>query len=71
MSRPTSTVGDYVEYVEHFQHRVIQDALNEACAGYWIHRAEQFEAVGNPACDETAKACRSRARVSLLGGEEW
>lgn len=57
-----------VEHVEHFQHRVIQDALQEATAAYWLRRAAQFDAVPNA---EVAEACRNRARVALLGGEEW
>lgn len=58
------------EYVEHFRHRVLQDALAEATAAYWMRRAEQFSRVGSPQCDEIALACRNRAAVSLLGGDE-
>lgn len=32
-----------VHALEHFQHRVLQDALNEATATYWLKRAEDFE----------------------------
>jgi hypothetical protein len=70
-----------VEHVEHFQRRVMQDAINEATAAYWNRRAEDFERVGTPSADETAKACRNRARVALdgdfvsfyeaLDGDEW
>lgn len=59
------------ELVEHFRSRVLQDALNEATSAYWRRRAEDFAAVGTPRCDEIAEACRNRARVSLIGGEEW
>lgn len=31
-------------HVEHFRARVLQDALNEATASYWLRRAEAFEA---------------------------
>lgn len=59
-----------VEHVDHFQHRVMQDALAEATAAYWRKRAADFEAVGTPECDETAKACRNRARIALDGDIE-
>lgn len=59
-----------VEDVAHFRRRVLQDALNEACAWYWLRRADDFNVVGTPECDEIAQACRNRAAVSLLG-EEW
>lgn len=54
------------EYVEHFRHRVLQDALNEATSSYWLRRADQFAAVGNARCDEIAQACRNRAAVALM-----
>jgi len=31
------------EYVDNFRRRVMQDALSEATAAYWIRRAEVFE----------------------------
>lgn len=31
-----------VEHLDHFQHRVIQDALSEGTAAYWRRRAETF-----------------------------
>jgi hypothetical protein len=58
-----------VEHVEHFQHRVMQDALAEATAAYWRRRAEDFRQVGTRECDEVAEACENRARVSVLGGD--
>jgi hypothetical protein len=58
---------ELVEHVEHFQHRVMQDALAEATAAYWEKRARDFDAVGTPSADETAEACRNRARVALDG----
>jgi hypothetical protein len=59
-----------VEHVEHFQHRVMQDALAEATAAHWEKRARDFDAVGTPEADETAQACRNRARVALDGDVE-
>lgn len=35
---------DLTAYIEHFRKRVVQDALTEATADYWIKRAETFEA---------------------------
>jgi hypothetical protein len=29
--------------VDHFRARVLQDALTEATAAYWVHRAYQFQ----------------------------
>lgn len=58
-----------LEHAEQFEKRQIQDILNEACAGYWRRRAEQFAAVGTPACDEIAQACRNRAMLAEIGGE--
>jgi hypothetical protein len=52
---------DLAAYVEHFRARVVQDALNEVLPSYWLRRAEQFAAVGTPACDEIASACRAKA----------
>ncbi len=56
---------DLAAHVENFTRRVMQDALAEATANYWIRRAETFEAVGNPRCDEIAEACRHRATLGL------
>lgn len=60
-------LSDLPEYVEHMRARVLQDALAEASASYWRRRAETFAAVGTPACDEIAQACRNRATLSLPG----
>ena len=62
--------GPLVEHIEHFRERVLQDALQEATAAYWRKRAADFAAVGTPACDEIAEACRNRARVALDGDVE-
>ena len=58
--------------LEHFAGRILQDALTKATAGYWLRRADQFAAVGNPDCDEIATACRNHARL-VDGGldEPW
>ena len=37
--------------IEHFQARVLQDALTEATAQYWVHRAHQFQQAA-PRLDE-------------------
>ena len=48
---------------EHFRQRVLQDALTEATAQYWERRAQQFQAVGNPDCDQIAENCRNHAQL--------
>lgn len=53
------------EYVQHFRLRVLQDAMLEATAVYWLRRARAFEDVGTATCDEIATACRNRAALSL------
>lgn len=55
--------------VERFARRILYDCLLEQTRAYWIRRAEAFDAVGTPACDEIARACRNRAEVSRLGGD--
>lgn len=37
------TTEAVVTHIEHFQHRVIQDAIKDAHAGYWRHRARTFQ----------------------------
>jgi hypothetical protein len=37
--------------LDHFRARLLQDALTEATAAYWLRRAEQFEAAA-PKLDE-------------------
>lgn len=60
---------DLVADVDHFRHRVIQDALNEASRWYWLRRAADFDGVGTPSADATAQACRHRATLALL--DDW
>lgn len=64
------SVAELVDYIDHFSHRLMQDALAEATAEYWRRRAQQFAEVGTPACDEISKACWARSHVALLGGED-
>jgi hypothetical protein len=58
--------------LDHFRARILQDALTEATAQYWLHRAEQFEAAapqpgdyyGQATQEELAKAwvqCKTAA----------
>ena len=63
--------GSLADYIEHFSARVLQDALAEASADYWLRRAKCFDAVGTDKADEIATACRNRARVSMIGGDVW
>jgi hypothetical protein len=57
-----------VEDIEHFQRRVLEDGLSQACSSYWLRRAGEFARVGTAACDEIAEACRHKAELSLVGG---
>jgi hypothetical protein len=54
------------DHVDHFRARVLQDAIAEATSSYWLRRSRAFAAVGTPACDEIAQACRNAASVALL-----
>lgn len=54
---------DVSAYVAHFRWRVLQDALAEGTARYWLRRARTFAAVGTKGCDEIAQACRNAAEV--------
>ncbi len=54
---------DLAEHVQHFQARVLQDALIEATGAYWLRRAATFDAVGLPGAAETARACRRHAAL--------
>lgn len=50
-------------FVAHFRSRVLQDALTEATADYWLRRAAAFEKVGTPTCDAIAANCRFHASL--------
>lgn len=49
------------EYLANFGRRILQDALAEATAAYWLRRADTFAAVGTPTADLTARTCRAHA----------
>jgi hypothetical protein len=71
--------------LDHFRARIIQDALTEATAQYWIHRAHQFQQAaprldefhGTATRDELneawtrchATAAACRAHADLISGE--
>jgi hypothetical protein len=42
--------------IDHFRARILQDALTEATAAYWLHRAEQFEAAAPQPTDYSGHA---------------
>ena len=48
----------------------MQEAIETATAAYWNRRAEDFDKVRTPECDQVALACRNRARVALDGDVE-
>jgi hypothetical protein len=48
-------------HVQHFQRRVMLDAIQTATAAYWRRRAATFAAVGTPTCDLLALNCRRHA----------
>lgn len=73
---PSAATPARLEYVDWFQHRVIQDALTEATAAYWHRRAKAFDHVAAAAtgtrltrAQAIAQACRNRAQVALLTTE--
>jgi hypothetical protein len=49
-------IGRLVLDLEHFRARVLQDALTEATAAYWLQRAEQFEAAAPQPTDYRGSA---------------
>lgn len=51
------------DHLTHFRRRVIEDALLEATAAYWLHRADDFDTVGTLTADQTALACRRHAQL--------
>lgn len=59
-----------VDHVEHFRHRVVQDALADATAIYWCRRAAAFEDAAPRPGDFTGRASREQldaARERCLG----
>lgn len=75
------------EHIDHFQRRVIQDALTDATAVYWRRRADTFdwarprpgEFYGNATRDDlreqdarlAAMARACRARAAACEIDEW
>jgi len=51
--------ADLIEHIDHFQRRVIQDALADATATYWERRAATFEWARPRAGDYTGRATRA------------
>jgi hypothetical protein len=51
------------DYLEHFQMRVLQDALNEATASYWLRRADQFEEAKPTLADHRGQATTAELSV--------
>lgn len=47
-----------VEHLDHFQRRVIQDALADATQLYWLRRAQQFEDARPRSGDYMGRATR-------------
>lgn len=45
-----------LDYVDHFQHRVLQDALAQATRSYWLRRAAVWEAARPRRGDFTGQA---------------
>ena len=52
------TLANTITHLDHFQHRVVQDALKDAHPGYWLHRARIFEAARPRPGDYTGRATR-------------
>jgi hypothetical protein len=50
-----------IDLDEAMRRRSVQQAIAEATAEHWRHRAQDFERVGNPRCDQVALACRRKA----------
>lgn len=53
-----------VTHLDHFQHRVIQDALADATSIYWTRRAEAFEAARPRPGDYPGKATLGDLRAA-------
>lgn len=60
------------EKIDRLAQLLIIDLLLESSAKYWLKRADDFAAVGTPACDEIARACRAKAHLCREEGSgEW
>lgn len=66
-------ITELPEYVDHFRRRVLADALQEATAAYWRHRADAFDAAlprpgdyAGMATPQQIEAQRDRIAASAL-----
>ncbi|MCW2736102.1 hypothetical protein [Nocardioides sp.] len=61
------------EKIDRIAQLLIIDLLLQGSARYWLKRADDFAAVGTPACDEIARACRNKAVMCRSEDErnEW
>jgi hypothetical protein len=48
--------------IDHFRARVLQDALTEATAQYWVHRAHQFQQAAPRLGEYHGQATREQLR---------
>jgi len=48
--------------IDHFRERVLQDALTEATAQYWVHRAHQFQQAAPRLGEYHGQATREQLR---------
>jgi len=65
----TNLLPDSAGYLGRFRARVLQDALNEATAAYWLRRAEAFENARTrpgspPATGDSPEAVDDRRRAA-------
>jgi hypothetical protein len=61
---PTRTTIELIRHVEHFQNRVIQDAIADATSAYWMRRAEAFEAARPRPGDWAGRATEADLRAA-------
>lgn len=54
------------DHVDHFRHRVMQDALQEATAAYWRRRAAAFEAAMPRPGDFTGRATAQQLEAQRM-----
>lgn len=59
------------EKLEQIARRFVIDLMLETTSRYWLRRAADFAAVGTPACDEIAQACRNKAALCREDESEW
>jgi hypothetical protein len=52
--------------IDHFRGRILQDALTEATAQYWIHRAHQFQRAAPRVDEYHGDATREQLRERWL-----